>query len=277
MYPFRYTTINEARQYSGTVDDDEKVLQKIELWSHIINDYTGKVFVPMYYDGKLEQLFDDRFIMTGFVSILEMSSPVEVTYGYRDIVDVPYVTDLLSSDDPTTISTGSSLLYRYVDVVGHFGNIQRNRAKVTTAVSGAVAVGGKNIILDSISNINAGDILLIDNYITAIVVECCGNNTVAVDPIALGIEDGSEVVVYGSMLPDILYCVSELISKKGFGITEQRNLRFQEKLVQEQTDSYMYRLAGNSPDYGYGADGTGILEVDRILERYKEQVDLRLI
>ena len=53
-----------------------------------------------------------------------------------------------------------------------------------------------------------------------------------------------------------------------------RNLKFQEQLIMEQTDNYMYRLANAVEPYG---TGTGILEVDRILTRYKESVDIRLI
>ena len=274
MYPFRYCTVADIKSYSSVVEGDDVILEKIELWSSVINSYTGKVFVPIYYNDEYEQLYDDRFVMGDFVSILEMSSPVVVPFSRRELSDVPFTSSSSIVDGSYPLMEDPSIIYTMVDVTGFFGNISKIRAKISTTVVGSHAIGSDSLSLDSTVGVTEGQILLIDNYVTAIVTAVCDNNIVKVDAIASEVLDGDSVVIYGKINRDIVYCMQELVIKKGFGLDAQNELRFQQSLVMEKTDAYMYKLGEVPKPYSVG---TGILEVDRILERYREHVSLRMI
>ena len=279
MYPFRYCTVQEAKSYSGSEQSAEEILRQIELWSETINRITGKWFVPVYYSGEIEQLRDERFVMPNMVPIIEMSEPVIAEFspngGYEDI---PYETETVTENVVGDAVEVNSLLYTRVSVAGYFGWLNHARAKVTTTVTISAAELSDILVLESTVGIKKNDIVLVDNYVSAIVCEVCDATRIKVDPIAEGVESGDTVVVFGRMLKDIVYCTQELVAKKGGGLQSQRNFQFQQMMVSETTDSYTYRLADpGARMYGIDSIGTGILEVDRMLMRYRTNADVRLV
>ena len=278
MYPFRYCTVKDARAYSRLENDEREILTRIELWSTVINEFTGMWFTPVYYDGMIKQMYDDVFCFPNKVPVIEMSAPVEVAFSPMGGVErVPYTTTLIDTTVGSYLAGYSgSLLYSQVAVDGYFGWLQHNRSKIATTVSSAVAVGATQIPVASNAGIVPGDVVLADGWVTAIVCEICNDGSLGVDPIADSIPQDAPLVVFGKINPQISFCVKELIAKKGFGTAEQSQLRFQQMLVSETTDSYTYRLAepGRIDGTYYG---TGIAEVDSMLMRFKPMTDVRLI
>jgi len=279
MYPFRYCTVAEAKAYSGTEQGVDEILRQIELWSETINRITGKWFTPLYFAGQMEQLYDGRFVMRGKVPIIEISEPVEADFspngGYKDL---PFDTEHVVVQSAEDNAEYSSLLYSQVSVAGYFGWLNHARTKVTTTVTTAAAEGSDTLVFDSTAGMSKGSVVLIDNYVSAIICEVCDDHIVKVDPLAESVAVDDEVIVFGRIPRDIVYCTQELVAKKGGGLQAQRSYQFQQMMVSETTDSYTYRLADpGASAYGINSVGTGINEVDKILMRYRTNVDVRLI
>ena len=154
-----------------------------------------------------------------------------------------------------------------VEIDGVFGWLER-RPRIQARLAADLAPGDTEAMLDDVAGLRAKDALLIDGHVPLILGGLDGTKVTG-DPVPAGAPTGSPVVTYGRVPRPVERACLMLAVRSRHGLATDAGARaaVSDRIIEERTDSYMYRLAPSREAEG-DERTTGDLAVDRLLADY---------
>jgi hypothetical protein len=154
-----------------------------------------------------------------------------------------------------------------VEIDGVFGWLEA-RPKVGTALAAGLSTGDTEVELAGAMDLRPKDALLIGGHVPLIVGRIAGTKVTG-DPVPGGAPPGTPAVTHGRVPRPVERACLMLAARSRHGLATDAGARAAvgDRIIEERTDNYMYRLAP-AREAGGDEHTTGDLAVDRLLADY---------
>jgi len=154
-----------------------------------------------------------------------------------------------------------------VEIDAVFGWLE-SRPKVKTRLAEDLAAGDTEATLADTTGLRVKDALLVGAHVPLIAGSLAGTKVTG-DPVPAGAPAGTGVVAYGRVPRPIERACLMLAVRSRHGLATDAGARaaVSDRIIEERTDNYMYRLAP-SPEADGNERTTGDQAVDRLLADY---------
>ncbi len=240
---------------------DDRAQELILLASRLIDRLTGQWFFPRRETLRLDGDGSAMLHHPALLPILEVRRLAvdSRSYAAADYAVRERYVELVRGSFPRGRAN--------VEIDGVFGWLER-RPKVEARIAADLAPGDTEATLDEVAGLREKDALLIDGHVPLIVGGLDGAKVTG-DPVPTGAPAGSPVVTYGRVPRPVERACLMLTVRSRHGLATDAGARaaVSDRIIEERTDNYMYRLAPSREAEG-DERTTGDLAVDRLLADY---------
>jgi hypothetical protein len=240
---------------------DARAQELILLASRLIDRLTGQWFFPRRETLRLDGDGSAILHHPALVPILDVH---RLAVNGRTLAPVEYAV----RERYLEVVTGTLPRGRAnVEMDAVFGWLEA-RPKVETSLAADLAAGATEAVLAGAAGVRPKDALLIGDTLPLLVASLVGA-TVTSDPVPVPAPAGAPVVAYGRVPRPVERACLMLAVRSRHGLATDAGARaaVTDRIIEERTDNYLYRLA--PPQDTSGDERTsGDLAVDRLLADY---------